>query len=224
MRVLGIDRADKQRWVGVLLDDYAAPEVTLGRSLTALAAAAEPITVIGIDTPIGNLPWGGRAADAAARARVGRLSSTVFNAIPTEALGFAECAAASAASIANGGQGIGATAWGLRTQMIEAAELAALDDRVIEVHPEVSFAALAGSALAWRKVSWNGATVRQRLLAEVGITFGGDLGSAGGACVDDLLDAAACAWSAQRYAMGIAVPLPEEVEVDAAGRRIAIWY
>lgn len=95
---------------------------------------------------------------------------------------------------------------------------------MIEVHPEVSFAALAGEHLANRKKSWNGVAVRRRLLAEAGVIFEDDLGPAGDLCVDDILDAAAGAWSAGRYACGKAKALPEEIEVVGSGRRIAIWY
>jgi hypothetical protein len=59
--------------------------------------------------------------------------------------------------------------------MVEAAELATADDRVFEVHPEVSFCELAGECVAWSKKSWNGRLLRRRLLADAGIVLPDDV-------------------------------------------------
>ena len=40
---------------------------------------------------------------------------------------------------------------------------------------------------------------------------------------DDLLDAAAAAWTARRVLAGSARPLPDPPEVDSSGRPVAIW-
>jgi predicted RNase H-like nuclease len=50
-----------------------------------------------------------------------------------------------------------------------------------------------------------------------------NLGAAGAVPCDDILDAAAAAWSAHRIAKGIASSLPDPAQfVD--GQSIAIWY
>ena len=41
--------------------------------------------------------------------------------------------------------------------------------------------------------------------------------------IDDVLDAAAAAWSARRIAAGEAISLPAHPPVDTRGRPIAIW-
>jgi predicted RNase H-like nuclease len=41
--------------------------------------------------------------------------------------------------------------------------------------------------------------------------------------LDDVLDAAAVAWTANRIAVGIASTLPDPPE-QVGGRRVAIWY
>ena len=93
-----------------------------------------------------------------------------------------------------------------------------------EVHPEVSFAALAGAPLPDPKTTWAGATHRRRLLAEAGIELPDDLGPAGsGAAVVDVLDAAAAAWTARRVAHGQASPMPDPPEVFSDGLPAAIW-
>jgi len=97
------------------------------------------------------------------------------------------------------------------------------DPRLREVHPEVSFARLAGAPVAESKRSWTGVVRRRALLAEAGIELPDDLGDAGRlAAADDVLDAAVAAWSAARIAAGKAVSLPDPPEV-LAGRTVAIW-
>ena len=70
---------------------------------------------------------------------------------------------------------------------------------MVEVHPEASFAELAGAALQSRKSCWAGIALRRCLLAGAGISLPDDLGLSGEkAAVDDVLDAAAAAWTAVR--------------------------
>jgi len=66
--------------------------------------------------------------------------------------------------------------------------------------------------------------VRAALLAAAGITLTADLGPAGRvAGVDDVLDAAAAAWTARRVAAGHAVSLPSPPETYSDGLPCAIW-
>jgi predicted RNase H-like nuclease len=62
------------------------------------------------------------------------------------------------------------------------------------------------------------------LLRSVGLEIPSDIGEAGRAAVDDVLDATAVAWSALRIASGEAQFLPETPERDPSGRSVAIWY
>jgi predicted RNase H-like nuclease len=73
------------------------------------------------------------------------------------------------------------------------------------------------------KKSWNGAMDRRALLAAGGIGIQHDLGDAGMAPIDDVLDACAAALSARRFARGEAVSLPDPPE-KIAGRDAAIWF
>jgi predicted RNase H-like nuclease len=50
-----------------------------------------------------------------------------------------------------------------------------------------------------------------------------ELGEAGKAAPDDVLDAAAAAWGAHRIATGQAVSYPDPPQQTAAGDKIAIW-
>jgi predicted RNase H-like nuclease len=94
-----------------------------------------------------------------------------------------------------------------------------------EIHPEVSFWALASTPLRAGKNSWTGQAERRALLEAAGIVIPTDLGPAGlAAATDDVLDAAVAAWSAQRIASGHGRSLPDPPERDADGRPMAIWY
>jgi predicted RNase H-like nuclease len=102
-------------------------------------------------------------------------------------------------------------------------ELAKADPPIYEVHPEVSFRAMNGSrALRYKKKSAGGGLEPAALPREHGIELSA-LESVAFAPLDDVLDAAAAAWSAQRIALGEARTLPEPPEV-VDGRRVAIAY
>jgi predicted RNase H-like nuclease len=95
--------------------------------------------------------------------------------------------------------------------------------RVIEIHPEVCFARLAGAPLTVRKSSWTGAEHRRALLADVGITLAGDLGRADANAGVDVLDAGAAAWAARQVLSGHAQPIPNPPETFSDGWACAIW-
>ncbi|XRQ09649.1 DUF429 domain-containing protein, partial [Actinomadura welshii] len=124
------------------------------------------------------------------------------------------------------GKGLSRQAYGLRTKLLQVDDWVRYQNglRVVEVHPEGSFVAMAGRPLSASKDTWTGVAERRALLAAAGITLVDQLGSAGAkAGVDDVLDAAAAAWTAQRVANGIARCLPDPPEVFSDGIRSAIW-
>ncbi|MBV9141601.1 MAG: DUF429 domain-containing protein [Pseudonocardiales bacterium] len=86
----------------------------------------------------------------------------------------------------------------------------------------MSFAAMNGQPLAHRKTSWTGQMTRRTLLARHGIQLPDHLGDAGEAGPDDVLDAAAAAWSAQRIATGHASRLP--TQAPPGQEHISIQY
>jgi predicted RNase H-like nuclease len=234
-RVLGVD-ACKAGWVGVLRTDgkvtaLAAPTIALLVKQAEQVAPGdgaqppEPLAVIAIDMPIGLPDTVPRKADLLARAAIGRLSSSVFTTPVRAAL---QAPTHSEAVLINReltGQGLSIQAYGLRAKLFEVDEwVGRATTRVVEVHPEVSFAYLAGAPLTVRKSTWSGAERRRALLADAGITLAGDLGLAGLAVgVDDVLDAGAAAWSALRVAQGNAISLPNPPETFADGWPAAIW-
>jgi len=122
------------------------------------------------------------------------------------------------------GKSVSAQTYALRPKVLEADQLALRDGGLYEVHPEVSFRALAGHELTASKASWAGVEMRVDLLARAGIRLPSDIGEAGVAGVDDVLDAAVVAWSAARIARGLARSLPEPPVVGPDGLAAAIWY
>jgi predicted RNase H-like nuclease len=120
-----------------------------------------------------------------------------------------------------GGKKISQQAWALRYNIERVAEVAAADNRIIEVHPEVSFRVMFGAHVAFPKTTWNGQTLRRRALERAGIVLSDELAEGGDVPVADVLDAAAAAWSARRYANRQAESLPPGA---APGARQVIWY
>jgi predicted RNase H-like nuclease len=59
--------------------------------------------------------------------------------------------------------------------------------RVVGIHPEVSFACLAGAPLTVSKSTWAGVARRQQLMAGAGIVLGGDLGLVGESMTSSML-------------------------------------
>jgi predicted RNase H-like nuclease len=196
--------------------------VTVAARLEALPLAG----VTGIDMPLGLRASGWRDADLLARRALGRRGVTVF-AIPPRPVW--ECdtyAEASRVCRELTGQGFSIQAWGLRRKIAEADDFrraAAAPDgvRLYEVHPELSFAAMAGAPLPDSKHTKAGRAVRRELLARKGITLPPRVT---GAAEDDLLDAAAVAWSARRIAAGQAEILTTQAQRADDGTEIAIRY
>lgn len=211
MRVLGLD-ACRRGWAGVLLGDDGSTD---GVFLTDLAAADDlDVAGVGIDIPIGLATDHVRAADRAAKAVLGRRSASVFMTPVRSALAAGSHADASARNREVTGKGISIQAWGLREKVL-AADAWARDTPLPhwEVHPEVSFAELRGGAPCEHpKTTWAGQQERRAALAAAGIALD-DVGEVGTlAAADDVLDAAAVAWSTRRLASGRGRSLPDEPE------------
>jgi len=224
MRVTGID-ACRRGWVAVTLEASGRarlPRLADVRVHQTLAGVLgpDPARVVGIDMPLGLLESGWRHADRAARGLLGPRRSSVF-AIPPRAVWAQDSyPAANQCCRELTGQGFSVQAWGLRAKLLEANEYREAGRHpMYEVHPELSFRALAGAPLADSKHTAAGREQRRELLALAGIAR-----VTAAAPVADTLDAAAVAWSAWRIAAGQAVILPDQPERDRRGDEIAIRY
>lgn len=213
--VAGVD-AYHRGWVAIVTDEGRVVRSLLAPTFRHMRERLGNAVLIGIDIPIGLPESGTRPADLAARAFVGPRRSSVF-ATPTRA-------AIACPSYREARQvlpSLSAQSYALRKKILEVE--ADRDERVFEIHPEVSFAALAGGHLHHSKRSWNGQMERRRLLAGAGLVLPDELDAGAEAGADDVLDATVAAWSAGRKARGEAKTLPAEA-LDETESAVAIWY
>lgn len=219
--------ACKAAWAGIALSDGAAHLyfATAVGDLAEQARVAGPLDVIAIDMPIGLPDTGRRQADVLARELVGPRRASVFMTPVRAAVEEEDYATATGVNVRLAGEGIPRQAHGLRARILQVDRwVRHSPHRVVEVHPEVSFACLAGVPLEASKSTWAGVAMRRRLLAGAGIVLAEDLGPAAGkAGVDDVLDAAIAAWTALRVACGHARPVPDPPETFSDGLPCAIW-
>jgi predicted RNase H-like nuclease len=224
MVALGVD-ACKHGWIGISLSPDGSTVGFYGATMGELVAQVPDVEDIAIDIPIGLPNRGPRAADMLARKRVGSRRTSVFMTPVRAALQAPTHAEATAVSVRITGSGVSQQAYALRAKIFEVETWLRLSPvPVWEVHPEVCFAVLSGAPLRYSKTTWAGAEERRSHLVSCGIDPGVDVGNAGArGTVDDVLDAAAAAWSGRRLISGTAICLPEPPEQDAVGRAIAIW-
>jgi predicted RNase H-like nuclease len=179
------------------------------------------LAVVAVDMPIGPPDTSRRRADVLAGAQLGARGSSVFMTPVREALDEVTHTLASAVNRERAGEGISTQAFNLRPKLKEVEKLAfARAYRIVEVHPEVSFARIAGRPLTASKKTVEGRRTRRDLLATVGIAVDPRLA---GAAVDDVLEAALAAWSGRRVATGDAESLPDPLEAFSDGWPSAIW-
>ncbi|MDX6438453.1 MAG: hypothetical protein QOF45_1036 [Gaiellaceae bacterium] len=212
--VAGVD-GYRNGWVAVSLDPSGDVEVST--HVTFAEVLSLRAQVIAVDIPIDPAGLGARPTDAAARAFVGgSRASSVFPTPPRAALEARTFGEANEIARTITGKGISQQAFALGKKILEVQEYAEVDDRVIEMHPEVSFCELGGVHVFESKHTPEGLERRREILADAGIKLPG---AVRGIPEADLLDAAVGAWTAARYSAGKAQAVP----ADHADRLGAIW-
>lgn len=239
-QVAGVDGC-RGGWLVVVrpLDDPGAARAFLAPTFRNVLAMTPSPRVIAVDMPIG-LPErsgvGGRAADVAARARLGGRQSAVFSVPARSAVAQddypAACRAAHAAS--DPPRKVSKQIFHLFPKIREIDDLMTPDLQalVVECHPEASFWALnGGRALDLPKKvksrpNPEGIAARCALLRTAGYPdalFRDVNWRAASAAVDDLVDAAAASWTAARIANRSARRFPDDPPLDSRGLRMEIW-
>lgn len=217
--VLGVDGAARG-WVGIRWDGVDVVPL-FDPSLAGLYERAGEVDVVAVDMPI-LLSHGRRICDTEARPLLGGRRSSLFAPPAIGALEFDEYADANAWSKAETGQGISKQAWMLVPKIREVRALA--EDPSVplyETFPELSFRAMDDDRpLSHAKRTWTGMATRLALLHDAGIDVAADAGIAGSVAADDMIDAAALAWSAARIARGTAEHVPAELTPGAP----SIWW
>jgi predicted RNase H-like nuclease len=211
-RAAGVDLARGALAIVVLEENRCVEAFRCESFAEALLVAAD---VIGVDLQLGIPEHHERPADSAARRFVGPRAASVFTTPLRRILEAETYEQARLVAIELTGKSISAQAYALRRRILELDDHATADERVIEVHPEVSFRELAGRPLV-SKHRADGLVQRRLLLQRAGIHVPPSVPRV---AETDLLDATVVAWSAARYARGEARPLPE----GHADRIGAIW-
>jgi predicted RNase H-like nuclease len=215
-RILGVDGA-RGGWVGALtrLDDVAGEGVVWVTFTSIAQALALDADVVAVDMPIGLPGAGRRECDLLAKRALGRAHSRVFFAPPRDVLAATSYDDAGARHRAHAdGHGLSVQTWNI-VDKIREVDAAADDPRLVEVHPELSFARLAGAVLT-SKHGPDGRAVRLRALA---VRWPGLRDVPQGL---DALDALAAAWSGERWLRGEAESLPGVAPRDDLGRPMRI--
>jgi predicted RNase H-like nuclease len=201
--VAGVDGCPRG-WIAVLLDDGGFRDARVFPDAASLAAGVPEAAVVCIDMPIGLPHRGLRRADEEARALVG---SSLFLMFPRDVILADSHAEAVERARSHVGRGISLQAYRLRAKVLDL-ELH-LDPRMAETHPELAFLTMKGARLP-SKHTWNGLNERRVLLAHEGIELPHPLARGDDVPPEDLIDAAAAAWSARRVARGDYLVLPAD--------------
>jgi predicted RNase H-like nuclease len=214
-------------WVAIVKDvETGAVSWRFVPSLPDLLEDGDPPSLVGIDIPIGLCESGARPCDLMARSLLGPVrGASVFPAPVRGVLVASSYSEACRIRQAADGKKMSKQAWAIVPKIREVDELLQGDPGlrtvVREVHPEVSFYHLNGGVpVVLPKRSWRGMAERIRLLAP---HFGENLEGALTAhrklhaAADDVLDAFAALWSAERLYNSLSATLVGDPPIDATG-------
>ena len=229
MEVAGVDGC-KAGWLVVRADATGRlriRDISVSTTFQGLLDSTADCATVAVDIPIGLPDTAPRQADILARHAIGPRRSSVFPApmhVVLDANTYKEACALSEQAC---GRMLSKQSFAIlpKIREVDALMTTALQDRVVEVHPEVSFWALNGCrTLKFWKRKAEGAKERLRILAPAFLDNIAELATPKGSGLDDLYDACAAAWTAGRIASGTAERLPADPDMDRTGLRMEIVY
>jgi predicted RNase H-like nuclease len=195
-------------------------------TVAELLAVAPELRLLAIDIPIGMTEAGPRACDVAARKRLGaKRGTSVFPAPIRPALDATSYPGACDISERVQQRSVSQQGWAIYDKIRELDDLLCqrpeLRERVYEIHPEVTFAEWAGAPILEPKRKRPGFAVRHHLVAQ---HFGADAFQTvrdrytrKEVANDDILDAFAALWTAERIAAGTSRTVPPNPSLDSLG-------
>ena len=198
-------------------------------SIGALLTLDPKPDAVMVDVPIGLTDAGARACDLLARAKLkAPRSSSVFPAPIRPTLVATSYAQACEIGVKADGRKLSQQSWAILPKIREVDTFLRSDSTsqqwIREVHPEVCFWAWnSNKAMANRKKSAAGKAERESLVQPLyGAAYGAARASLprGQYANDDLLDAFAALWSAERFVSGKSMVLPGSPPVDSCGLRM----
>lgn len=227
-QIAGIDGC-QSRWLAIAHVPGSSSFVAQVLATSELPAQAWALAAI--DIPIGLPDSGAREADGAARKFVGPRASSVFPCPIRPALDAASWEEACEITYRHNGHRISRQTFGILPKIRavdECVRSTDLGQRLFEVHPEVSFASWQGSPMLHAKKDARGHEQRRALIArhfgpEAFASVVAQIGTRSVAA-DDIADAFAALWSAERLLSGTAQRLPEDSAVDSFGLPMHICY
>ncbi len=225
----------KNGWLAVLLDvtGQNAPILQPLLSFWDVLNVSEQPEKIAVDIPIGfpdSAAQGGRSCDRAVRKLLGSRKSSVFSSPCRAALIKTKYEEANHVNItsASNAPKLSREMFGLFTKIreIDTRITPKLQERVFETHPELAFAVIRNQKPCdYPKTTKDGIEERITELRSVGFLdefLEQDLPSNVKAVREDILNACACAWVAQRALLGAAQPHPQKAEKDRRGLQMVI--
>jgi predicted RNase H-like nuclease len=205
------------------------------RSFAEVIATGVDVSILGVDIPIGLREAairGGRNCDILARKILGPpRASSIFPPPVRPALAASSYPEALLKNRDSSPAGIGISrqCYGLfpKFREVDKAMTPKLQERVREVHPELCFFEMnGGKSLPESKTTPEGLRHRLELIRFSGFLQIGDwLHRYPNTQVapDDVLDACAACWTAERIHRGIAKQIPVNPEMDTHGLRMEMW-
>jgi predicted RNase H-like nuclease len=216
--IAGVD-GYRKRWLVAIMDHAGRTALQLVDDFATLAGRAD-LHLIVIDVPIGLLEIGRRHCDTLARQRIGPRRNSVFTAPLRPMLLASSHAEASAIRRRIEEKGYSVQGFGILplVRSVDQVMTPALQTRIREGHPEVSFAAMAGRPLQHPKLKPAGKLERIELLRTEFADLDDQIArfNRRGALVD-ILDAYAMLWTARRVRDGLATAIPSTAQVDCRG-------
>jgi predicted RNase H-like nuclease len=231
MRVAGVDGC-KAGWIVLIREPDGRIRSVIAANATVIAMIDPRPEVVAIDIPIGLPDAGARDCDRAARVRLGARGSSVFPAPLRPMLAARDWNEACDIGFRLEGRRISRQAWAIASKIREVDAVLRSDtdlrSRLREFHPELSFREWSGAPMPHAKKSGPGRIARQELVAR---HFGADAFAQtrdrhprSAVADDDILDAFAGVWTAERVATGAADRLPPLPPVDSAGLPMEMVY
>jgi len=222
----GMDRC-RHGWVLVVtsVDEGGGSVVSVVSDLKEALALldAGQLSAVAVDVPIGLPESGPRTCDVAARRLLGPRRSSVFPAPPRCTLGSATYQEACSWSRAACGKAVSRQTFAImaKVEALDHLMTPERQDSLIEVHPEVSFTALAGEPMVHHKATEAGKAERITALRSAFSDIAEHTHTwLPGSRPTDILDAFVAAWSARRWVMGSYQRLGGDV--DERGLRMEI--
>lgn len=222
-RIAGID-GFRRGWIAMVKDGNTIEQRVCATDDELLVLFNE-CAVVAIDIPIGLADRGPRSCDHHARRFLGRRASSVFPAPLRSLIALRDYAEANRISRQIQQRGISKQGFAIVPKVEQIDRILQrhheLRGRVYEVHPEVSFAMWnGGAAIEASKRTADGLAARRKLVEE---HFGAIAATPRGASEDDVLDAYAALWTAERIIAGRAQSLGDS-RFDVTGLPMRIVY